>query len=148
MQMPSIVVLLLESIGEWFDEASNTFFKPVSVLPVSIERFDFSENFLQRVADFFQQANFHGNTKLDFISPKRTKLGLPLPAIYPITMNSNRYLECKNKYKLILKLIFKPINGGRLLQIGIKTFFAHPGYNNFLKFHFKRFIKTKDMNIK
>ena len=83
-------MLLLESIGEWFDEASNTTFRPTSCLPLPVEKFDFSENFIQRIEDFFEQVNFHGNSKLDMISPKRSKMGLPLPAIYPITMNTER----------------------------------------------------------
>lgn len=88
--MPILMVLLLESIGEWVDDVSATTFTPIYHLPTEITRFEITSQFIERASDFFAQVAVNNNSKIELISPMRERLGLPLVALYPIDTGNER----------------------------------------------------------
>lgn len=90
LAMPILVVLLVEAVGEWCDDASETTFIPIFQLPTDVERFGISDEFVNRVIQFFVQISENGNSKLEMISPMRECKGLPLVALYSIDTGNER----------------------------------------------------------
>ena len=90
LRLPLLLILLIECVGEWFDAPSETSFAPSYEVPRDVARFEISSSFLARLDDFFNQAAFHGNAKLELLSPMRERAGLPLTALYAIDMEHER----------------------------------------------------------
>jgi len=88
--MPMLMVLLVESVGTWKDDASETTFIPFYHLPADAERFGISGDFMNRVSTFFVQTSESGNAKLEMLSPMRENNGLPLVAVYSIESGNER----------------------------------------------------------